>query len=168
MHFSSATLTFLAALLASPAAAMHDPAACNGFGACTVPSECNYSSNFREPTDPEWDCGSAGTILGHISSGAQMQFWQGLSKGQVVPRAEFPRCNIVQPSATATLLKTTYEGVTVFGWIEPTCTEKTPITNGCYSTERNKSAAYTCKVYKAGQECRHLGGKLIREGSCPK
>ncbi|KAJ1325990.1 hypothetical protein MN608_09191 [Microdochium nivale] len=168
MHFSATTITLLAALLASPAAAMHDSRACSGFGACNIASECNYSSGLGEPTEPEWDCGSAGTVTGQVSAGAQMQFWQGLDKGTVVPRAEFPRCDLAQPSATATLLKTTYEGVTVFGWIDYTCTETTPIKNGCYSTIKNRSTAYTCKLFKAGQACRNLVGKIIRDSTCPK
>lgn len=94
----------LASLAAPAAAALFDREACNGIGACTQGTTCNYDSMSVQPEDPEWDCGSAGTITGQLSAGATLNFWMGLSKGQVVPRADFPTCDPAQPSDIATLL----------------------------------------------------------------
>ena len=92
------------ASLAAPAAAMFDKLGCNGVGACVEPSGCNYDSIQVEPSDPEWDCGAAGNITGQAAAGAHLNFWQGLTTGQVVAPADFPKCDLAQPSGTATLL----------------------------------------------------------------
>ncbi|KAK8137178.1 hypothetical protein PG984_005118 [Apiospora sp. TS-2023a] len=108
----------VAASLVAPAVALFDAKACNGIGACTVPSGCNYNPN-GEPQQPEWDCGSAGTINGQIGAGAELNFEQGLSTGTVVEAADFPKnCNLGQPGSNATLLKSSFKDVTVYGWIE--------------------------------------------------
>ncbi|KAK8117011.1 uncharacterized protein PG998_005292 [Apiospora kogelbergensis] len=91
------------ASLVAPAAAMFDRKACNGIGACTAPSGCNYWPN-GEPQQPEWDCGSAGTINGQVAAGAELNFEKGLSAGEVVAAADFPKCNLAQPGSNATLL----------------------------------------------------------------
>ncbi|KXJ89881.1 hypothetical protein Micbo1qcDRAFT_206154 [Microdochium bolleyi] len=169
MHFSATTrMLAAAAILASPAIAGFDSKACKGFGACTTTAPCNYFSYTIEPQDAEWDCGSAGTITGQISAGAQIKASRGQADGQVVSRAEFPRCDLVQPSENAVLIKTLFDDITVYGWIEYTCRETTPIKQGCYSTRLNPSEAYTCKILKAGQTCTHISKTLVKEGSCPK
>ncbi|KAK8062691.1 hypothetical protein PG997_014788 [Apiospora hydei] len=166
MQYSTSSLAVAAAAvvasLVAPAAAMFDEKACKGIGACTAPSECNYMPN-GEPQQPEWDCGSAGTINGQVAAGAELNFELGLSTGTVVDAADFPSsCNLMQPGENATLLvglpslkshdlldridllttatnqqKATYQDVTVYGWIEYSCTETTKITNGCYSSTPN-------------------------------
>ena len=102
MRYSAAAAVL--ASLTAPAAAMFDKLGCNGVGACVQPSGCNYDSIQVEPSDPEWDCGSAGTINGQKAAGATLNFWQGLSKGKVVAPADFPQCDLAQPSSQATLL----------------------------------------------------------------
>ncbi|KAJ1324001.1 hypothetical protein MN608_10060 [Microdochium nivale] len=166
MHFTLTTLTVAAALLAAPAAAGFDSKACKNIGACIVPSNCEYTT-ISDPQDIELECGSAGTISGQTSAGARLQLWQGLSKGQVVARADFPRCNLAQPSATATLIKTTYEDVTIFGWIEYSCSETKPF-DTCYFGNKNLSTAYTCKVYKNGQVCKNRSTRITDKNACPK
>ncbi|KXJ90966.1 hypothetical protein Micbo1qcDRAFT_204999 [Microdochium bolleyi] len=172
MHFTINTLTIAAALLAGPAAAGFDRQACNSFGACTVSAGCNYWPNRQDngPQLPEYDCGTAGTINGQTTAGAVINFEKGQSAegAQIVARADFPRCDLAQPSATATLLKSTYQGVTVYGWIEYSCTETTPIPQGCYSSLKNASQAYTCKVFKDGQACKHVNDDVVNSSSCPK
>ena len=165
MQFSAAIA--LVALVASPAAALWDSAGCSGIGACTVPNGCNYFSYTIGLSDPEWDCGSAGTITSQISSSAKHKFEQGLATGQVVPRADFPRCDLVQPSDTATLLKTTFNDITVYGWVEYNCVEKQRL-EGCYHGDKNPSASYVCKVYKAGQVCSNIPKTVVRQSDCPK
>ncbi|KAK7999072.1 hypothetical protein PG991_014747 [Apiospora marii] len=165
--FAAAAVAVAAALVA-PAAAMFDQKACNGIGACTVPSGCNYQPN-GEPQQPEWDCGSAGTINGQVAAGAEINFELGLSTGTVVSTADFPStCNLARPGSNATLLKATYQDVTVYGWIEYSCTETTPITNACYSSTPNSSKTYTCKVLKNGQECKNIAGSVVDQAACPK
>ena len=163
MHFT----TTLLALLVSPAAAMFDQAACSGIGACTFPSGCNYAGS-GEPSSAEWDCGAAGTINGQAAAAAERNFEQGLSASQVtvLSASEFPRnCDLKQPPATgATLLKAVYQDVTVFGWVEYSCTETTPIKDGCYSSVKNGSPTYTCQVLKNGTACKHISTAL--SGTC--
>lgn len=101
MQYSTAIIL---ASISSTAAGMFDKLGCNGVGACVEPAGCNYDSIQVEPSDPEWDCGSAGTINGQVAAGASLQFWQGLSKGQVVPAADFPKCDLAQPDDKAVLL----------------------------------------------------------------
>ncbi|KAK8079273.1 hypothetical protein PG994_003080 [Apiospora phragmitis] len=166
----STTFTVAAAVVASlvaPAVAMFDAKACNGIGACTAPAECNYNPS-GEPQKPEWDCGSAGTINGQVGASAELNFELGLSTGTVVASADFPRCNLTQPGSNATLLKATYQDVTVYGWIEYSCTETTPITNACYSSTPNPSKTYTCQVLKNGQECKNIANSVVDQASCPK
>lgn len=101
---SFAAAVAIAASLVAPAVAMFDKKACNGIGACTAPSGCNYNPN-GEPQHPEWDCGSAGTINGQVAAGAELNFEMGLSAGTVVGAADFPSsCNLAQPGSNATLL----------------------------------------------------------------
>lgn len=163
MQFTTALL----ALLASPAAAVFDSAACSGIGACTFPSGCNYSGS-GSPSSAEWDCGTAGTINGQAAASAELNFELGLSADQVMvlSASEFPKsCNLKQPPATgATLLKAVYEDVTVYGWIEYSCTETKAITDACYSSVRNGSPTYTCLVLKNGTACSHVSKTL--EGTC--
>jgi len=174
MHFSSSALTIAAVLLAGRAAAGFDRQACNGIGACTTSASCNYWPNRSDngPQEPEYDCGSAGTINGQKSAGATINLSQGQSAqgAQIVARADFPRCDLAQPSATATLLKTTFDGgITVYGWIEYSCTETTRIPDGgCYSSLKNSSHVYTCKVLKDGQTCKHINNDIVDANSCPK
>ncbi|KAK8045899.1 hypothetical protein PG996_013963 [Apiospora saccharicola] len=178
----------VAASLVAPAVAMFDSKACNGIGACTVPSDCNYNPS-GEPQQPEWDCGSAGTINGQIGAGAEINFEMGLRTGTVVEAADFPKnCNLAQPGSNATLLKSTFNDVTIYGWIEYSCTETTKITNGCYSRNLNPSKyvllpshkpcslslplpcdyesnigvprTFTCKVLKNGQECKNIANSF--------
>ena len=106
MRYAAALAAAAAVLasLAAPAAALFDKEACNGIGACTQGATCNYDSMTVRPEDPEWDCCSAGTIIGQLSAGATLNFWSGLSKGQVVAPADFPTCDLAQPSSNATLL----------------------------------------------------------------
>ncbi|KAK6836080.1 hypothetical protein PG990_013571 [Apiospora arundinis] len=171
MQYSTTTFTVAAAVVASlvaPAVAMFDEKACNGIGACTAPSGCNYWPN-GQPQQPEWDCGSAGTINGQVAAGAELNFEKGLSTGEIVSAADFPKdCNLAQPGSNATLLKATYEGVTIYGWIEYTCTETTKITNACYSSTPNPSKTFTCKVLKNGQKCKSVSGSVVDKATCPK
>lgn len=162
--------TALVALLASPAMAMWDAAACSGMGACTFPSTCNYwpGAPSGNPQDAEWNCGSAGTIKGQIAAGAELNFEMGLSAEgmSIVEPADFPKnCYLQQPPVSgATLLKAVYEGITVYGWIEYSCTETTPITDGCYTGRRNGSKTTTCQVIKGGQICSHISKTVV--GAC--
>lgn len=107
MQYSTPSFAAAVAVVASfsaPAAAMFDEKACNGIGACTSPSGCNYWPN-GEPQQPEWDCGSAGTINGQVAAGAELNFEKGLSAGTVVSAADFPSsCNLARPGSNATLL----------------------------------------------------------------
>ncbi|KAK8029561.1 hypothetical protein PG993_010852 [Apiospora rasikravindrae] len=165
--FAAAATAVMASFVA-PAAALFDGKACNGIGACTAPSECNYWPN-GEPQQPEWDCGSAGTINGQVAAGAELNFEKGLTAGTVVAAADFPaRCNLMQPGDNATLLKATYQDVTVYGWIEYSCTETTKITNACYSSTPNPSKTFTCKVLKNGQECKSISGSVVNKDACRK
>ncbi|KAK7959371.1 uncharacterized protein PG986_004225 [Apiospora aurea] len=165
--FAIAAVAVMASLV-SPAAAMFDEKACQGIGACTAPSECNYMPN-GEPQQPEWDCSSAGTVNGQVAAGAELNFELGLSNGTVVDAADFPSsCNLMQPGENATLLKATYQDVTVYGWIEYSCTETTTIINGCYSSTPNPSKTFTCKVLKNGQECKNIAGSVVNKDACAK
>jgi len=170
MQFSATNIALAAAaLLASPVIAGFDSLACGGMGACTAPGGCNYFNYEMGPGPDEWNCGTGGNITYQQGAGLSLKAGRGLLDGTPVSRAEFPKCDLIQPSADAVLIKTTYDGgVTHFGWIEYTCTETTPITDACYNRRRNPSTYYTCKVYKNGQTCTHLDKGLVKEGSCPK
>lgn len=79
-------------------------------GACTQLGGCNYFNYQMGPSPDEWNCDTGGNITYQHGAGASLKAGRGLTEGTPVSKADFPVCDLAQPSTDARLIKTTYDG----------------------------------------------------------